>query len=98
MSRKIFGNIWNFCSRRGIVQATASLSLIITNDYSDTISNPLWTIGVAIVVGGIGGEMLETLIHPRGQPIIVSMILILTIMNVLTRMYKHKHKYNKTLE
>lgn len=77
-------------SKDGIIPAVATLSLLSNEkDYTMIRNNPLTATWGALVVGGIGGGMVERLTTTHSRPFIAGGLLVLALGTVAHRSYHH---------
>lgn len=82
MSRRILG----FLARDGVIPATAIVSIIITsNTCWDLTESPLGNIFGGLVIGGIGGSIIQALTPFTVRPFVSGGIICLTGANMFAR-------------
>lgn len=75
-----------FFARDGMIRASAVLSVITTsNTYHDLTVRPLNAIFNALVIGAIGGGVIESLTPPVFRPFVCCGLFCLTLATILGR-------------
>ena len=81
-----FLKLYSFLGRTGTIPGLAACSVIITSNTTESyFESPLSSIFVGLIFGGIGGGIIECITPPPFIPIVSSLILLTTGLNVLGR-------------
>lgn len=72
--------------REGMLPATAVLSILATSEsYLNVVNNPLSCTFAALLVGGIGGRIIEKVTPTFIKPFIVGCLLLLSVGTITVR-------------